>query len=231
MTNTLQVFENSSFGNLEVLTIEGKQWFPGIKVAEILGYTNPRKAVRDHTKERGVTIRSVIDSLGRNQDKKFIDEGNLYRLITKSKLPQAEQFEEWVFDEVLPTLRKTGSYQVKPLTTSEQIQLIAQGNTELDERVTAIEESYPIMHGQAKHIQQLVARKVAEIVRNKFNGYYKETSKKLFAEIYRSIKKIFQVPTYHNIPRGRYEEAVKFIEQWQPSYDTVYQLELNLKEA
>lgn len=231
MTNELQIFKNSSFGNLEVLTIEGKQWFPAIKVAEVLGYTNPRKAVRDHTKERGVTIRSVIDSLGRNQDKKFIDEGNLYRLISKSKLPQAEQFEEWVFDDVLPTLRKTGSYQVKPLTTSEQIQLIAQGNTELDERVTAIEESYPIMHGQAKHIQQLVARKVAEIVRNKFNGYYKETSKKLFAEIYRSIKKIFQVPTYNSIPRGRYEEAVKFIEQWQPSYDTVYQLELNLKEA
>ncbi|MES3695605.1 ORF6C domain-containing protein [Mammaliicoccus sciuri] len=231
MTNTVQVFENSSFGNLEVLTIEGKEWFPAIKVAEILGYSNPRKAVRDHTKERGVTIRSVIDSLGRNQDKKFIDEGNLYRLITKSKLPQAEQFEEWVFDDVLPALRKTGSYQIKPLTTSEQIQLIAQGNTELDERVTAIEESYPIMHGQAKHIQQLVARKVAEVVRNKFNGYYKETSKKLFAEIYRSIKKIFQVPTYNSIPRGRYEEAVKFIEQWQPSYETVYQLELNLKEA
>lgn len=230
MTNELQIFKNSSFGNLEVLTIEGKQWFPAIKVAEILGYTNPRKAIRDHSKEKGVTIRSVLSN-GGTQNKKFIDEGNLYRLITKSKLPQAEQFEEWVFDDVLPTLRKTGSYQVKPLTTSEQIQLIAKGNTELDERVTAIEESYPIMHGQAKHIQQLVARKVAEIVRNKFNGYYKETSKKLFAEIYRSIKKIFQVPTYNSIPRGRYEEAVKFIEQWQPSYDTVYQLELNLKEA
>ncbi|MEB6258297.1 BRO family protein [Mammaliicoccus sciuri] len=230
MTNELQIFKNSSFGNLEVLTIEGKQWFPAIKVAEILGYANPRKAIRDHSKEKGVTIRSVLSN-GGTQNKKFIDEGNLYRLITKSKLPQAEQFEEWVFDDVLPTLRKTGSYQVKPLTTSEQIQLIAQGNTELDERVTAIEESYPIMHGQAKHIQQLVARKVAEIVRNKFNGYYKETSKKLFAEIYRSIKKIFQVPTYNSIPRGRYEEAVKFIEQWQPSYDTVYQLELNLKEA
>lgn len=230
MTNDLQIFKNASFGNLEVLTIEGKQWFPAIKVAEILGYANPRKAIRDHSKEKGVTIRSVLSN-GGIQNKKFIDEGNLYRLITKSKLPQAEQFEEWVFDDVLPTLRKTGSYQVKPLTTSEQIQLIAQGNTELDERVTAIEESYPIMHGQAKHIQQLVARKVAEIVRNKFNGYYKETSKKLFAEIYRSIKKIFQVPTYNSIPRGRYEEAVKFIEQWQPSYDTVYQLELNLKEA
>ncbi|UXV31260.1 BRO family protein [Mammaliicoccus sciuri] len=230
MTNTVQVFENSSFGNLEILTIEGKEWFPAIKVAEILGYSNPHDAINRHTKSKGVVKREVLSN-GGIQNKKFIDEGNLYRLITKSKLPQAEQFEEWVFDDVLPALRKTGSYQIKPLTTSEQIQLIAQGNTELDERVTAIEESYPIMHGQAKHIQQLVARKVAEIVRNKFNGYYKETSKKLFAEIYRSIKKIFQVPTYNSIPRGRYEEAVKFIEQWQPSYDTVYQLELNLKEA
>lgn len=108
--NELQIFQNKQFGNLEILTIEGKEWFPAIKVAEILGYTNPRKAIRDHTKERGVTIRSVIDSLGRNQDKKFIDEGNLYRLITRSKLPQADEFEEWVFEEVLPSIRKHGLY-------------------------------------------------------------------------------------------------------------------------
>ncbi|PTG77809.1 phage antirepressor [Staphylococcus chromogenes] len=106
----LQVFQNSQFGELEILTIDNKEWFPAIKVAEILGYTNPRKAIRDHAKERGVTIRSVIDSLGRNQDKKFIDEGNLYRLITRSKLPQAEQFEEWVFEDVLPAIRKRGVY-------------------------------------------------------------------------------------------------------------------------
>ncbi|HDJ2960550.1 TPA: phage antirepressor KilAC domain-containing protein [Staphylococcus aureus] len=106
----LQRFQNSQFGDLEILTIEGKQWFPAINVAETLGYTNPRKAIRDHAKERGVTIRSVIDSLGRKQNKKFIDEGNLYRLISRSKLPQAEQFEEWVFDEVLPAIRKHGIY-------------------------------------------------------------------------------------------------------------------------
>ncbi|MCD9070618.1 MULTISPECIES: phage antirepressor [Staphylococcus] len=105
----LQVFQNSQFGNLEILTIEGKEWFPAIKVAETLGYTNPRKAIRDHAKEKGVTIRSVLSN-GGNQNKKFIDEGNLYRLISRSKLPQAEQFEEWVFDEVLPAIRKHGIY-------------------------------------------------------------------------------------------------------------------------
>lgn len=106
----LKVYQNSQFGELEILTIDNKEWFPAIKVAEILRYTNPRKAIRDHAKKRGVTIRSVIDSLGRNQDKKFIDEGNLYRLITRSKLPQADQFEVWVFEDVLPAIRKYGVY-------------------------------------------------------------------------------------------------------------------------
>lgn len=105
----LQVFQSSQFGNLEILTIEGKEWFPATDVAKKLGYSNPHKAIRDHTKDKGVTIRSVL-SKGGKQNKKFIDEGNLYRLISNSKLPQAEQFEEWVFDEVIPAIRKHGIY-------------------------------------------------------------------------------------------------------------------------
>lgn len=108
--NELQVFQNSQFGNLEILTIEGKEWFPAIQVAEILGYSNPRDAVERHTKKRGVVKHDVIDKLGRKQNKKFIDEGNLYRLITRSKLPQADEFEEWVFEDVLPSIRKHGLY-------------------------------------------------------------------------------------------------------------------------
>ncbi|AAX91279.1 anti-repressor Ant [Staphylococcus phage 37] len=106
----LKVFQNSQFGDLEILTIDNKEYFPAIKVAEILGYTNPRDAISRHTKKRGVVKHDVIDSLGRKQVKKFIDEGNLYRLISRSKLPQAEQFEEWIFDEVLPAIRKHGIY-------------------------------------------------------------------------------------------------------------------------
>ncbi|HDP1758538.1 TPA: phage antirepressor KilAC domain-containing protein [Staphylococcus aureus] len=106
----LQRFQNSQFGDLEILTIEGKQWFPATEVAMTLGYSNPRDAISRHVKRRGVVNHDVIDSLGRKQNKKFIDEGNLYRLISRSKLPQAEQFEEWAFDEVLPAIRKHGIY-------------------------------------------------------------------------------------------------------------------------
>lgn len=68
--NELKVFQNSQFGDLEILTVDGKEWFPAVRVAEILGYTNPHKAVRDHTKEKGVTIRSVL-SKGGKQNKKI----------------------------------------------------------------------------------------------------------------------------------------------------------------
>lgn len=224
----LQIF---NFEELPVRTliVNEEPNFVGSDVAKILGYTNPQKAIRDHVDFEDKLTEQIVLS-GQRRNTIFINESGLYSLIFSSKLESAKRFKRWVTSEVLPTLRKTGSYQSKPMTTSEQIQLIAQGNTELDERITAIEETYPIMHGQAKHIQQLVAQKVAEIVRNKFNGHYKLVSKKLFAELYKSIKNIFQVPTYTSIPRGRYQEAVQFIEKWQPSFDTTYQLEMSLKE-
>jgi prophage antirepressor-like protein len=105
--NNIQIFKHAMFGELQVLVENGEVYFPATEVASVLGYTNPHKAIRDHCKEKGVTIRSV-PTTGGEQQKKFITEGNLYRLIVRSKLPEVEKFESWVFDEVLPTIRKTG---------------------------------------------------------------------------------------------------------------------------
>lgn len=223
----LQLFNFESLP-VRTLIIDKEPYFVGKDVAKILGYTRTDNAIRNHVDEED-KLTHQFSASGQNRNMLIINESGLYSLIFASKLESAKKFKRWVTSEVLPSLRKTGSYQSKPLTTSEQIQLIAQGNTELDERVTAIEQTYPIMPGEAKHIQYLVRQKVAEVVRNKFSGYYKETSRKLFSEIYKSIKNIFQVPTYTSIPRGRYTEAVKFVQEWQPSYDTTYQLNMNLK--
>lgn len=227
----MQELQTFNFEELPVRTLEvdGEPYFIGKDVADILGYANGRDALSKHVDSED-KLTSQIATSGQNRNVTIINESGLYSLIFSSKLENAKRFKRWVTSEVLPTLRKTGTYQKKPLTTSEQIQLIAQGNTELDERVTKIEETYPIMHGEAKHIQRLVAQKVAEIVRNKFNGFYDQVSRKLFAEIYKSIKNIFDVPSYNCIPRGRYQEAIKFVERWQPSYETTYQLEMKLTE-
>lgn len=105
--NELKVFQNSEFGELGVLTIDGKEFFPATQCAKILGHENPARAIRKYCK--GVT-EMVTPTNGGNQATKFIPEGDLYRLIIRSKLPSAEKFERWVFDEVLLELRKNGSY-------------------------------------------------------------------------------------------------------------------------
>ena len=105
---TPQSFSHNQFGTIRVLEIDGKIYFPATKCAEILGYQNPKDAILRHCKKDGVVNHDLIDRLGRNQSVKFISEGNLYRLIAKSKLPSAQKFESWVFDEVLPEVRKKG---------------------------------------------------------------------------------------------------------------------------
>lgn len=108
--NELKVFNNEEFGQVRTLEENGNILFCGSDIAKALGYSQTAKAVREHCKEDGCLIQTVIDSMGREQQAKFINEGNLYRLIINSKLPSAEKFEHWVFDEVLPTIRKTGGY-------------------------------------------------------------------------------------------------------------------------
>lgn len=107
--NKLEKFSHNMFGNLEILIKEGKEFFPATDVAKALGYSNPHKAIKDHCKTEGVN-ESLVPTNSGIQTKKFINEPNLYRLIVKSKLPQAEQFEKWVFEEVLPSIRKHGAY-------------------------------------------------------------------------------------------------------------------------
>jgi len=105
--NELKVFQNSEFGELGVLTIDGKEFFPASQCATILGYKSPKDAISAHCKG---AVKHRLPTNGGTQEVKYIPEGDLYRLIIRSKLPSAEKFERWVFDEVLPELRKNGSY-------------------------------------------------------------------------------------------------------------------------
>jgi prophage antirepressor-like protein len=123
----MQLYYSTEFGSLETLEIDGKLYFPATECAKILHYTNPQKAIRDHCRAEGVVFRSVIDRLGRMQNRKFITEGNLYRLIIRSNLPAADRFERWVFDEILPTLRKHGAF-----ATDETLDAMLRGPEHID---------------------------------------------------------------------------------------------------
>ena len=97
MNNEMQIFENSEFGELGVLEIDGKPYFPAAACAKALGYKRPADAITAHCKG---SVKYRVLTKGGEQKLKFLPEGDLYRLITHSKLPAAERFEKWVFDEV-----------------------------------------------------------------------------------------------------------------------------------
>lgn len=108
--NGLQVFRHAEFGELSLIETDGKTYFPATSCAKTLGYTNPHKAINDHC--RYLTKREVPhpQNPGKLITMNFIPEGDLYRLIVHSRLPAAEKFERWVFDEVLPAIRRQGGY-------------------------------------------------------------------------------------------------------------------------
>ena len=132
--NGLQIFTSEQFGAVRIVEEDGKVLFCGADVAAALGYSNPRKALIDHCK--GVTKRDTLTA-GGTQSVSFISEGDVYRLIVSSKLPKAQEFEVWVFDTVLPALRKTGGY-IAGEEHMDDDQLMAQAllvaSRKLDER-------------------------------------------------------------------------------------------------
>ena len=113
-TKGLKIFNNSEFGRIRTVEVDGKIYFVANDIAKALGYTNPSKATNDHC--RWVTKRYIPhpQSKTKTLEVNIIPEGDVYRLVTHSELPAAEKFESWVFDEVLPTLRKTGTYNMQP---------------------------------------------------------------------------------------------------------------------
>lgn len=215
--NELQIFNSEEFGDIRTAEIDGKPYFVGTDVAKALGYNNPRDAVSRHCK--GVVKRDTPTSSG-IQSMSYINEGDLYRLIMKSKLPSAEKFESWVMDEVLPTIRKTGSYQ-KPLTTVEQIQVIATGFLDHEERLNRLENTMTIDYAQQEAIRDLVSSVVIAHLGGKESNAYKEIGKKVFAECNRDIKTYFTVNARNNIPKLRYEESMEYVRNWHPCTNTV----------
>ena len=113
------VYTFDSTGLRVLVEDDGSEWFSAAEVCALLGYANSWKAVGDHCREDGLTKREVIDRLGRPQEMTFINEGNLWRLIIKSRKPQAQAFERQVMEVILPTIRQTGHYAVpaKPAAT------------------------------------------------------------------------------------------------------------------
>lgn len=110
--NELMVFKNAEFGNVRTMEINGEPWFVGKDVASALGYERATKAISDRVDKEDIDEVPIQDSIGRMQKTPIINESGVYALIFGSKLPNAKKFKHWVTSEILPTIRKTGTYSI-----------------------------------------------------------------------------------------------------------------------
>ena len=167
----LQIFNNPDFGNIRATIINNEPFFVGKDVAEVLGYSNSRKALSDHVdqEDKGVTI---CDTLGGKQEMTVINESGVYALVFSSKLPNAKQFKHWVTSEVLPTIRKHGAYMTpetleKALLNPDGMIKVLQALKEEQNKNKALEKENSVLSVQnetyrpkAEYFDQLVDRKL-----------------------------------------------------------------------
>lgn len=126
-------------------------WFAATDICNVLGYANSRQAVQKNCKAGGVSIRDTIDNLGRMQPLTYINEGNLYRLIVKSRKPEAEKFEAWLMDEVLPSIRKTGEYAMRrPTSTDFSLTAQAQAQAQAQQQADAMAQKTFVLDAAMK---------------------------------------------------------------------------------
>lgn len=220
--NQLEIFKNREFGEIRTVTVDGEPWFVAKDIAEILQYTNTQKAIRDHVDEEDKLTERIVLS-GQNREVICINESGLYSLILSSKMPGAKRFKRWVTSEVLPQIRKTGTYQ-KPMTPQEMMRVQLGMIDGHEERITHLENTMTIDYEQQQELKKTVNKRVIEVLGGKKALAYKEMSKKVFSECNHDIQDYFRVNSRNNIPTKRYQEAVEYVEGWNPSNNTILEI-------
>ena len=216
--NNLQIFNSEEFGDIRTVQLNNEIYFVGKDVAIALGYTNPQKAVRDHVEEddRGM---NEMDTPSGRQNLAIINESGLYALIFGSKLESAKRFKHWVTSEVLPTIRKTGSYQ-KPMSPVEIMRIQLGMIDDHEDRITDLEQNMTLDYGQQMTLGDAVGKAVIDALGGKESNAYKEIGKKVFAECNRDLKHYFNVNARNNVPKKKFDEAVDYVKNWQPCTNT-----------
>ena len=207
--NGLQIFSNEEFGEIRTVTINGEPWFVGKDVAESLGYADPNKAIAMHVDEEDKLNDKTASSLGQRGGW-LINESGLYSLILSSKLKSAKRFKHWVTSEVLPSIRKTGQYQIPNLSKEMQaIVLLDTRTVQMQERLDRLEYDIPLYGSEADELCGHVKRKGVAVMGGKNSEAYKDTAIRaaVYRDIYNHIKREFGI--YSDDGRPKSYKALK----------------------
>jgi prophage antirepressor-like protein len=214
--NELQIFNNEEFGEVRTVVLNSEPMFclaDVCKALEIKNATDVSKRLDDDERTRL--------NLGRQGETNFVTESGLYAVILRSDKPNAKKFRKWVTGEVLPSIRKTGSYG-KPMTTAEKIQLLAQGNEELsgrvekvEDKIDSLENDMPLYGCEIDEIQKHVKRRGVDILGGKKSEAYHDRSIRslVYSDIYCQLKREYGcVSSYKSIKRKYIADVHEFID-------------------
>lgn len=216
--NGITTFENLEFGAIRTQIINNEPHFCLPDVCRALEIKNISQ-LKTRLNKDGVIISEVIDSVGRKQNANFVNELNLYKVIFQSRKESAERFTDWVAGEVLSSIRKTGSYQ-KQLSPQEMMRIQLGMIDDHEDRIKNLESNMVIDYGQQQTLRQHVNKAVLNALGGKDTEAYAYISKVVFAECNRDLQDRFKVNSRNNIPRKRYEEAIDYVDNWEPKTNT-----------
>ena len=223
------VFDNTDFGEVRTVVIDGEPWFVGKDVAECLGYTNPSKALADHVDDDDKLNNKTLSSLGQRGGW-LINESGMYALIFGSKLEKAREFKRWVTSEVLPTLRKTGHYEVAADQSVNQllaefgdfkvtyVQQMVEFKDALEKQTKAFDKSISNMTlstTQQNKVHRAVKDRVGSLLGGAHSDLYKEKSRMYFANLWNDLKTEFECGSrWQDLNPAYMEEAMSWIRYW-----------------
>lgn len=221
--NDLQIFSNEEFGEVRTAVVNDEPMFCLIDICKALEMSNPTMVAQRLDDDE----RTKLD-LGRQGETNFITESGLYAVILRSDKPNAKKFRKWVTSEVLPTIRKTGSYN-KPMSTAEKIKLLAQGNEELNERVEKVEDKLdslendmPLYGCEIEELKNHISRRAISILDGKNSEAYKDASIRgtVYKDIYRQLKREYgYASSYKSLKRKYLADAHEFVDCYAaPTY-------------
>lgn len=237
--NNLEIFKNEEFGEIRTIELDNEIYFVGSDIASALGYSNARDAISKHVEDEDKRPDVAFYDGSQNRRMTVINESGLYSLILSSKLPNAKKFKHWVTNEVLPSIRKHGKYEM-PKNPFETLKLMfdvvedhEQKIDNMSKDIIDIKENAPLNPGEYNYIGGLVTSKVRKIVEEELGLKYHENrdvKKELFKSINGEIKKITGIDTRSQLKQKDFKMVKDFVQNWEPSKATlivIQQLNLN----
>lgn len=202
--NELKIFENAEFGQVRTVTIENEPWFVGKDVADNLGYQNGSRDINRHV-EADDRIKEMVFDGTQNKETILINESGLYALIFGSKLESAKRFKHWVTSEVLPTIRKTGQYQMSNMSAElKAILMHDEKLVKIESRMDKLEFDIPLYGSEADELSNHVKRKGVAVLGGKKSEAYKDNNirSKVYRDIYDQIKREFGIYSDDGKPKS-----------------------------